>query len=122
MVYIDTNIIMRYLLDDHKELSEKAKQIIDSETKLFICDGVFVEIIYVLTKVYRVERELVKRTISELLSKRNIYISDESVIKKSLELFTKYHIDYMDSLLCAYNHTNSIKIETFDKKLEKLLI
>jgi len=44
MIYLDTNIIMRYLLDDNIELSLKAKEIIDSETNLYICDGVCAEI------------------------------------------------------------------------------
>ena len=61
MVYLDTNIIMRYLLDDHADLSEKARQIIDSETSLFICEGVCAEIVYVLTKVYHVENEIIKQ-------------------------------------------------------------
>jgi len=37
MVFLDTNIVMRYLLDDNIELSAKARQIIDSTTYLFIC-------------------------------------------------------------------------------------
>lgn len=112
---------MRYLLDDHIELSTKAKGIIDSDTSLFICDGVCAEIVYVLSKVYNVERETIKETFSELLDKNNINVSNKEIINKSLELFTELNIDYIDSLLCAYNHLKNIKIETFDNRLKRNL-
>jgi len=121
MVFLDTNIVMRYLLDDHVELSAKARQIIDSTTNLFICDGVCAEIIYVLSKAYLVEREIIKQTISEFLEKENIHVTNKKVIKKSLALFASENLDYMDCFLCAYNHVEGIKIETFDNKLKKRL-
>ena len=89
MIYLDTNIVLRYLLDDHIKLSVKARQIIDSETNLFICDGVCAEIVYVLGKVYKVERELVKQTISDFINKDNITVSSKQIINKSLEIFSQ---------------------------------
>ena len=121
MIYLDTNIVMRYLLDDHIELSGKAKQIIDNKANLFICDGVCAEIVYVLSKVYNVEREIIKQTFSDFLNKENINVSDKQIINKSLEIFSQKNIDYIDSLLCAYNYVDNIDVETFDKKLKKLL-
>ena len=112
---------MRYLLDDHLELSTKARQIIDSNTKIFICDGVCAEIVYVLSKVYKVERLIIKQTISSFLEKGNINVSNNQIITKSLEIFSQQNIDYIDSLLCAYNYVDNIDIITFDKKLNKLL-
>jgi predicted nucleic-acid-binding protein len=121
MVFLDTNIVMRYLLDDHKELSEKARQIIDSKTDLFICDGVCAEIVYVLQKAYLVEPEIIKQTISELLEKENVFVTNKNVVKKSLEIFASESLDYMDCFLCAFNHLEGVAIETFDIKLKKLL-
>ncbi len=112
---------MRYLLDDHVELSPKAKQLIDSESNLYICDGVFAEIVYVLSKVYKVEREIIRDTISELLDKENINVSNKEIINKSLMFFAQQNIDYIDSLLCAYNHIENIEVVTFDNKLKKFL-
>jgi len=121
MIYIDTNIILRYLLDDHIELSAKAKTIIENDSDLFICDGVFAEIVYVLSKVYNVEHEIIQQTLSAFLNKSNIFVSDKNIINKSLEIYAKHGIDYIDSLLCAYNHVKGIEVNTFDKKLRKLL-
>jgi predicted nucleic-acid-binding protein len=122
MVFLDTNVVMRYFLDDHVELSENARQIIDCDTDLFLCEGVCAEIVYVLSKVYLVEREIIKQTIGEFIDKENIHVSNKKLINKSLELFAAQNLDYMDCLLCAYNHVENVKIETFDKKLKRLLI
>ncbi len=121
MVFLDTNIVMRYLLDDHIELSAKARQIIDSSTQLFICDGVCAEIVYVLSKTYLVEHEVIKQTILEFLEKENIFVTKKEVVKKSLAFFASENLDYMDCFLCAFNHVEGVKIETFDNKLKKLL-
>lgn len=50
MVIVDTNIILRYLLQDNEELSKKAIEIIDNN-KIFIPTEVIVEASYVLKKV-----------------------------------------------------------------------
>jgi predicted nucleic-acid-binding protein len=121
MIYLDTNIVLRYLLDDNIELSAKAKLLIDSNSNLYICEAVFAEIVYVLQKVYKVERKLIEETISELLEKENINTSNNEIFCKSLELFSTKNLDFIDCLLCAYNHVNSIQVETFDIKLMKLL-
>jgi predicted nucleic-acid-binding protein len=121
MVFLDTNIVMRYLLDDHIELSARARHIIDSTTNLFICDGVCAEIVYVLSKVYLVEREIIKQTISDFLEKENIHVTNKGVFIKSLALFASVNLDFIDCFLCAYNHVEGVKIETFDTKLKKQL-
>ncbi len=112
---------MRYLLNDNAELSQKARDIIDSNTNLFVCDGVCAEIVYVLSKVYGVEREIISLKVVEFLNKENIHVSNKEIATKSLELFANQNIDYIDCLLCAYNHVENFKVETFDNKLQKLL-
>lgn len=87
MIFIDTNIILRYLLDDNIELSQKAQKLIDSDKKLFLNDAVCAEVIYVLSKVYNVEREIIKNTLTEFFDKENIFTQNKEVIKKSLNLF-----------------------------------
>ena len=121
MIYVDSNIILRYLLDDHIKLSKKAREIIDSENNIFICDGVLAEIVYVLSKTYQVKRKDIKDTLINLINRENIYINESTVIIKSLEIFASKNIDYIDCLLCAYHHVKNKKVETFDKKVLKCL-
>ena len=50
MSIVDANIILRYLLDDHTELSPRAAEILEQETPILPIE-VACEVVYVLQKV-----------------------------------------------------------------------
>lgn len=56
MSLIDANVVLRYLLDDHAELSAKAAEIIEQQTVTMTME-VACEVVYVLQKVYAVKRK-----------------------------------------------------------------
>jgi predicted nucleic acid-binding protein len=51
MGVVDANIILRYLLDDHEELSPKAEEILEQKTVTLPIE-VACEVVYVLQKVW----------------------------------------------------------------------
>jgi len=122
MIYIDTNIIMRYLLEDHPVLSLKAKELIDDENRIFISEAVAAEVVYVLFKVYKVEKQDIMNTLTGFFNKKNIYLENIEVIIKSLEFFAINNMDYIDCLLLAFNKVSNVEVKTFDIQLNKYLI
>ncbi|QSQ10284.1 hypothetical protein H0A61_02685 [Koleobacter methoxysyntrophicus] len=50
MKIVDANIVLRYLLDDAEELSEKAAEILENN-EVFLPNEVIAEVVYVLEKV-----------------------------------------------------------------------
>jgi predicted nucleic acid-binding protein len=56
MSVVDANIILRYVLDDHVELSAKAAEILEQNTATLPIEAAR-EVVYVLRKVYAVERK-----------------------------------------------------------------
>ena len=66
MVYADTNIIVRFIIDDNKEMADLAETAILSGD-LFVAAEVFAEVTYVLYKVYGIEREKIAQILSLLL-------------------------------------------------------
>ncbi len=52
MKVVDANIILRYLLEDHPEMSIQAADILEKE-EIFVPTEVIAEVVYVLEKVYR---------------------------------------------------------------------
>ena len=119
MKIADANIILRYLLDDD-ELSYKAANLI-KDNKICIPNEVFAEIVYVLEKVYRVEREEISNILLELLDYKNIEVYDLELIKTALKLYAKRRLDFVDTLLYAYKKVKNYEVYTFDKKLNNLL-
>jgi len=120
MLIVDANIVLRYLLFDNVELAEKASEIIENN-KVFIPFEVAAEIVYVLEKVYKVERPEISRSIKELLGSDNIQTYDSDVLNKALDIFSSKKIDFVDTLLCGYSLVRGEEVKTFDKKINKYI-
>lgn len=121
MKYADTNVILRYLLADHEELSPLAKEILENHEDIFIGEGVLAELVYVLNKTYKVDRQAVSHVLIEFLHLPNIQTFSLSIAEKSLQIFAQGTLDYIDTLLLAHHEISGTEIITFDKKLKQLL-
>lgn len=120
MKIADANIILRYLLNDNEELSEKATMIIENN-EVLLPNEVIAEIVYVLEKVYKVKNEEISDILLELFEYTNIVVNDIEVLEEAFLLFAKRRLDFADTLLYACNKVKGYKIYTFDKKLSRLL-
>ncbi|MGZ0087160.1 MULTISPECIES: PIN domain-containing protein [Geobacillus] len=120
MKIIDANIILRYLLNDHDDLSAKAATMIENN-KVLLLKEVVVEVVYVLEKVYNVTHAEISDTLLELFKYDNIDVDDIEVLEEALILFGKRRLDFVDTLLYAYHKVKGYEVYTFDKKLNKVL-
>lgn len=120
MKIVDANVILRYLLNDVEEMSEKAIQSLEYQ-QIFIPNEVVAEVVYVLEKVYKLKRDVIAKTLSELLLYSNISFVDSKVVKEALDLYGSKKLDFVDTLLYGYSKIGNYSIITFDKQLDKLL-
>jgi predicted nucleic-acid-binding protein len=120
MSVVDANIILRYLLDDHVELSPKAAEILEQQTVLLPME-VACEVVYVLQKVYAVDRQEIQEQLSNLLNENLVEMDKPAVLLKALECYGKTTFDFVDTLLWAYHTVEQHEIFTFDNKLHKYI-
>lgn len=120
MKVVDANIILRYLLNDHEELSDTATTIIENN-EVLIPNEIIAEVVYVLEKVYKVKNDDICNTLLELLKYENIVVSDKELIEEALLLYSRKRLDFVDTLLYAYGKVKGYTVYTFDKKLALLL-
>ncbi|MGG6431541.1 PIN domain-containing protein [Anoxybacillus sp. D401a] len=120
MEIVDTNIVLRYLLNDHDDLSAKAAMIIENN-KVLLPNEIVVEVVYVLEKVYKVKNDEICDTLLELFRYDNIDVDDMEILEEALILFKERRLDFVDTLLYAYNKVKGYEVYTFDKKLNQLL-
>ena len=119
-VMFDTNMILRYLLDDNLEMADKAEEYIKNENAdVFVTVEVIAEVVYVLQKVYSLERKQISDLVCNFVELVNCDEHDSVVL--ALALFGANKIDFVDCILYAYNKLYSVEISTFDKQLLKLL-
>jgi predicted nucleic-acid-binding protein len=120
MRYVDTNVILRYILNDHEELSPAAKLIVDGGD-IFVTTEVLAEAVYVLMVVYDVERKDVRESLRAFINDSNCGLSRRDVVEKSFDLYESTSLDYVDCVLAAYAIVSGVDVATFDKKLRKLI-
>lgn len=78
-------------------------------------------IVYVLEKVYRVDRNKISNEIKDLIENDNIQVDNIEVMNFALDTFSKSRLDFIDSLLYAYAKVTNATIFTFDKKLLNII-
>ena len=114
----DTNMILRYLLNDNVEMAEKAEQYLDAGN-VFVTTEVIAEVVYVLKGVYSLDRDKIADTLKKFLEL--VHYEEKNVIDIALDTFEERNLDFVDCILYAYHKVKGIEIATFDKKLIKLL-
>ncbi len=114
---IDANVILRYLLGDHQEMSEKARDTI--EQGAFTLPEVMAEVVYVLTGVYKISRQEIAKTLIEFLDE--IFMEHKEVLCEALLIFADTSLDFVDCILIARYRIYGEDVFSFDRKLNKML-
>ena len=118
MVMLDANIILRYLLNDNEQMADEAEKIIKENAALVTIE-IIAEVVYVLKRVYSIERDIIKSSLFDFLSE--VQANELEVIKLGLTVYSEKNLDFVDCILYAYHKVNGYEIKTFDKKLQRLL-
>ena len=110
MIAIDTNVLLRYLLNDHEEQSGIAEALILGNRQVLITDVVLAETVWTLRgRKYKVDDSGIAMALNSLFSESSIIFEDDEVIWKALvdyvnanEIDTpgqRKHVDFADTLI-----------------------
>lgn len=121
MIALDTNVLLRYLLDDDQAQSKKAAALIDGASSVLITDVVLSEAIWTLKgKKYNLDKLGVIRVLNSLFEEPKIFFEDGQVVWKALGDFKraesvkvkgkKKSADFSDALIV--NKAKSLSLET----------
>jgi predicted nucleic acid-binding protein len=120
---VDTNVILRWLLQDHPELSPKAtafwKQVEAGERTAFISDAVLTEAVFVLTRFYAVPRAVVAANLSEIAGLKHTMFHDKPSVFGAVKLYEQRNISLVDALVVMYAAAQNSEIISFDADLKK---
>lgn len=120
---VDTNVILRYLLNDHEQYSQKAtdffREVADGNKKIEIPSFVLAECVHVLFKFYKVSKEDLADILVRVLSLKGVMNKDRFELTNALLMFKDTKIDFADCLLAAYS-TPERKIVSFDSDFNDL--
>ena len=120
---LDTNVLLRFLLDDHPELSRAAaalfQQAADEKCLLILTDLGIAEAIWVLTSYYKLERQKVSESLAKLLLQAGVQCPTLEPVLDALARFKATDCDFFDCYLAAQAASSGVAIASFDKDLRK---
>lgn len=123
MIAIDTNIVVRLLVNDDHSQTIKASALF-TENKIFIPKTVIMETEWVLRGVYNIERGVINSALKALASLEQVVIEDESLLFEAL-VSHQQGMDLADAIHLASSRCAS-SFATFDVKFrsraKKLLL
>lgn len=124
MIFIDSNIILRFILSDDIKLSPLASKILqkieNGRTKAYLSAITIAEIIYVLLKVYKFDREEISQKLLPLLQLNNLNVENKSIYDSIFRIFTQQRVDFEDAYLVALMNKKKIsRIYSFDRDFDK---
>jgi predicted nucleic-acid-binding protein len=115
---LDTNVVLRYLLNDVPEQSIKSKKIITGSTS-YITDVVAAEIVFVLERVIGMKRSDIVRLVKSFLSLPNMIYND-FFLDQALDLYgASKNLSIVDCYAATEAKVYGNTLFTFDKELVK---
>lgn len=116
MISLDTNVVLRFLLDDVPEQTKKATKIIE-KNQVYVTDVIAVEIIYVLEKVILLTREDICRLVVDFLGFANV-VHNPYFLLDAIHLYGSHlSLSIVDCYASAEAEAYTNQLATFDKRL-----
>lgn len=121
---LDTNVIVRFLLEDNENqlkvvnnYFERAKKgLIKLKLPLFI----LIETDHILRTFYNVPKSEIIDKLSKILSISYVEVLQREIIIKALTLYGTHAVDFVDCVLFAKAKDENAKILSFDQDFKKL--
>ncbi|MFA6034726.1 MAG: type II toxin-antitoxin system VapC family toxin [Myxococcota bacterium] len=122
MIALDTNVLVRFLVDDDPSQCRKARDLVRkcvaNDTPILIPEVVLCETVWVLRRAYRFGREEIIDVLQKLVSSRGIVLDSPEITADAMEMFRSAKGDLADYLiLCRAKAKGALKVATFDKAL-----
>jgi len=122
---IDTNVLVRYIVQDDLKQSRQASHFMENEctpeSPAFINSIVVCEMVWVLESAYNYSRENIAKVIEQVLRTREFQIQEPEMLWQSLWGYKHTGADFADHYIASVNaHYGCEYTVTFDKKASKL--
>jgi predicted nucleic-acid-binding protein len=123
MTGLDTNVLVRYLVQDDPEQSAAAGKLFETftaEAPGFVSAIAMVELVWVLQSCYEASRHDIQGVMEDLLRTREIAVERAELIWQSLRSFTKGNADFADCMIERCGHAAGCDHTiTFDQNAAK---
>jgi len=124
MIALDTNMLVRFLVQDDPKQSLQAGRLIekavDRQVPLFISDVVMCETVWVLASAYGLPRAEIADALGALLRAKSLVFASTDRLASAFEAYRRGKGDFADYLIREQAHAHGAdEVATFDRALLK---
>ncbi|EDM72266.1 hypothetical protein RAZWK3B_08451 [Roseobacter sp. AzwK-3b] len=124
MIALDTNVLVRFLVQDDPLQAQLATKVIDlltDDAQGFVSREVLIELVWVLERAYRLGRAEIAVALDALLSATELEIEGSDEVAPALELYRNDGFGFADLMIAAAaRRVGAAKLVTFDRKAARL--
>ncbi len=121
MIGIDTNVLIRLLVEDPEALDQNraARALASRAQQVFVPLLVVVESVWVLETAYGLSRERVDNVLTLLGNNNACVIQDRDLFDQALAHY-RSGIDFADGVILEVNRARDLTLYTFDRRFARL--
>lgn len=121
--YVDTNIFLRFLLDDIPSQTGKVQNSFErakkQEIELVCCQIVIFEIDFNLRKLYGFDKTKVINALATIIGMPFLNVEDQATFQEAILMYSHSKLDLVDCFLFCKAQLNNARVLSFDKHLVK---
>ena len=119
---VDTNLIVRYLVQDHEKHAKAAGKLFDAcdrgNVVIVVLPAVLAECVFVLESFYEHPRGDIASALGRLISSPGVEI-DAAIHLDALDRYRKTKVHFVDCLIAATAATENMPVASFDQDFRK---
>jgi predicted nucleic-acid-binding protein len=120
---VDTNLIVRHLVQDRERHAKVAARLFDAcdrgEVVIVVLPAVLAECVLVLDSFYEHPRGDIASALSTLISSAGVEINEEAIHLDALDRYRKTKVHFVDCLIAATASAEKTPVATFDQDFRK---
>lgn len=120
---VDTNLIVRYLVQDHEKHAQAAGKLFDAcdrgEVVIVVLPTVLAECVFVLESFYEHPRGDIASALGRLISSPGVEIGDTAIHLDALDRYRKTKVHFVDCLVAATAAAENMPVASFDQDYRK---
>ncbi len=119
--FVDTNVFIRYLVNDKPEHADRVEKLLDKaekgEIRLMTGPPVFFELAWTLKSFYEKDKDEIYNCLLSIAGIPGLDVADINVITEALEIYKKHPVEFADAYISVLSKTlNADGVVTFNKK------
>ena len=120
---VDTNLIVRYLVQDHEKHAKAAGRLFDAcdrgDVVIVVLPAVLAECVFVLESFYEHPRGDIASALGTLISSPCIEIGGAAIHLDALGRYRKTKVHFVDCLIAATAAAENMPVASFDQDFRK---